>query len=512
MARKEILSEIEVTDLFKEKFRETKNRPGIYSYNPHAKQVRFHSSEKKSRLYIGGNRSGKTVGGVVEDIYYMKGEHPFKKVPPAPTRGRIVSVSYNEGVKLIIHPEVKKWITPSMLINGSWEDSYSKSERVLTLDNGSTCEFMSYDQDLDKFAGTSRHWTHFDEEPPEEIFKECKARLIDTDGSYWITMTPVNGMTWVYDTIYEPGVSGKSTDIDVIVVDTTENPYLPREGIERVLADYDEKELRARKEGKFVQLGGLAFREFSPKNVIDPFLPDLELAHYMSMDHGFNAPTAWLWHAVYPDGKIITYDELYDRERLIADYAVEIKRRNSLPGRRTFDLAVGDPAIKQRNAQTGDSVQLAYAKMGIPIVLGNNSVRIGVDKMNMYLKTGMWLITSNCHNLIRELQRCRWKVYTTAKLRRENNPREELHPQYDHSPDSARYLFSQLPDMYIDPRGTPRVQVIREINEAAAGLVGVGPSQRVRGVDGMMYDSGLWSREAPNTEWTTADEHMGGFF
>ena len=41
---------------------------------------------------------------------------------------------------------------------------------------------MSSDQDLQKFAGTSRHFVHFDEEPPEPVYEECRARLVDTNG------------------------------------------------------------------------------------------------------------------------------------------------------------------------------------------------------------------------------------------------------------------------------------------------------------------------------------------
>src|SRR4029079_5995648 len=98
----------------------------------------------------------------------------------------------------------------------------------------------------------------------------------------------------------------------------------------------------------------------------------------------------------------------------------------------------------------GDSIQTAYALAGIPIVLGNNDVRRGIDKMNQYLKGGGWAI-AGCPNLVRELQRVRWKIYENAKKRRDNNAREELVKKDDHAPDSARYFFSFMPDLYIPP-------------------------------------------------------------
>jgi phage terminase large subunit-like protein len=153
----------------------------------------------KGRQLLGGNRAGKTVAGVCEDVMWLTGQHRFREVPPPPIRGRIIAVDFNQGVDKIILPELAKWIPPSLLINGSWEDSYSSRLRTLTLSNNSFVELMSYEMDLEKFAGTSRHFIHFDEEPNQAIFNENMARLVDTGGSWWMTMTPVNGMTWTYD-------------------------------------------------------------------------------------------------------------------------------------------------------------------------------------------------------------------------------------------------------------------------------------------------------------------------
>lgn len=477
--KKEEPSLAELSGLFKEGLSKAITRPSIFGYVPHEKQIRFHSSTKKGRLYIGGNRSGKTVGGVAEDVYRLKGQHPYLEVPPAPVRGRIVATSYNEGIKQIIIPELAKWLPPSDLINGSWEDSYSKQEKQLTLTNGSTCDLMSYEQDVQKFAGTSRHFIHFDEEPPKAIFDECKMRLLDTGGSWWMTMTPVEGMTWVYDELYIPGLT-PGNSVAVIAIDTSENPYLSEAEIEHTFAGFnDPDDIKARKEGKFVMIGGLVYKEFKSHHVIPP-LNEENLArikswtHYASMDHGFNNPTAWLWHAVSPDGLVITYDELYDREKVVSYYAREIHKRNVQAGRRAPEIYVGDPAITQRQGVTGDSVHTTYVREGIPIALGNNDVSIGVNKVNNYLAMNKWAITENCHNLIRELQRVRWKVFESAKKRHENNVREEIHKKDDHAPDSARYFFSMMPDLYIPPVGRPKGKL--SINDIVGKSIGAVPT------------------------------------
>lgn len=511
MPRRRELELSEIVSLFKQGLTDAVSRPTVHSYVPHEKQVIFHSATEKTRLYIGGNRSGKTVGGVVEDVYRMRGKHPYQQVPDCPTFGRIVTVSYTEGIEMIIKPELSKWLPPSDLINGSWEDSYNKSLRTLTLSNGSTCELMSYDQDLKKFAGTSRHWIHFDEEPPKPIYDECRMRLVDVAGVCYITMTPVEGMTWIYDGLYLPGLQ-PGGNIRVIIIDSAENPYINEEELNVALEGMDELEIKARKGGRFVQIGGLVYKKFNAANVIDELSVDQlrqiqGWTHYASMDHGLNNPTAWLWHAASPSGLVITYDEIYKNETLIDQFAREIHERNKLEGRKPPEIYVGDPAIVQRNAQTGDSVQITYSRAGIPIVLGNNNVPIGVEKMNRYLESQKWLISKSCPNLIRELQRVRWKTYENAKKKHDNNVREEIHKKDDHAPDSARYFFSLMPDMYIPPPGSSNIENIVNANQIVQNTI----SATTPAIGPNYFDRTLTSfLSRQSTEWSHIDEHMGG--
>lgn len=427
-------------------------RPNIFGYVPHSKQEKFHKSEAKKKLYIGGNRSGKTTGAVVEDIYWLRGDHPYRKVPEGPIRGRVVAVDFLQGVQKIVLPEFARWIPPSLLKNGSWEDSYNKELRTLTLANGSFVEFMSYDQDTDKFAGTSRHFIHYDEEPPRHVFNECNARLVDTNGSYWISMTPVEGMTWVYDTIYLPGTEGDKS-VFVIEADMLDNPHISPEAAESFLSGLDKDERNAREHGTFVQLGGKVFKQFSKEtHVIAPTIPDKSWEWYISLDHGFNNPTAVLWHAVSPDNQVITFAEHYASEMIIDEHARKIHSVNASFGR-VPDIWVSDPALAQRQGVTGISIAGEYADRGCYFAPGSNDVQVGIARMSQYLRinpaTGRprWLITENCVNLIRELGLLRWKTYSSKKLMFENNKHEQIHKKDDHAADSSRYFFTFLPDL-----------------------------------------------------------------
>ena len=432
-------------------------RPNMHAYVPHTKQAIFHESTAKRKLYIGGNRSGKTTAAVVEDLYWLRGNHPNRPIPQGPIRGRVVGVDFLQGVAKILLPEFQRWCPPSILKNGSWEDSYNKEQRTLNLANGSFVEFMSYDQDTDKFAGTSRHFCHYDEEPPLHVFNECNARLVDTNGDYWISMTPVEGMSWVYDTLYVPGTEDPNSGILVIEVDMLENPYISPEAAENYLSGLSKEERAAREHGQFVQLGGLVYKTFQKTLHTRSFiLPSKKWQWYVSLDHGYNNPTAVEWHAVSPDGEAITFDEHYASEMTVGEHAKVIKDKIAAhvkAGGKVPDNFIADPAIAQRQGVTGTSIQTEYALRGLYFALGNNDVSTGVAKVQQYLRINpktnrpWWTVTENCVNLINEMGKLRWKTYSSRKMQFENNKQEQIHKKDDHAADALRYFFSFMPDL-----------------------------------------------------------------
>jgi len=55
--------------------------------------------------------------------------------------------------------------------------------------------FKSYDQGRKKFQGTAKHLIWLDEEPPEDVYSECMARLMTTNGMMICTFTPLEGLS-----------------------------------------------------------------------------------------------------------------------------------------------------------------------------------------------------------------------------------------------------------------------------------------------------------------------------
>jgi phage terminase large subunit-like protein len=497
-----------------------------FTYVPHGKQTVFHKATEDIRLYIGGNRSGKTVGGVMEGIYFLRKNHPYQKLPMSehePCRGRVVGVDFDNGIAKILLPQYASSIPKSLLINGSWEDSYNGSTRTLTLKDKSFVEFMSYDQDTDKFAGTSRHFVHCDEEPPKPIYNECFARIIDANGRIWITMTPVEGMTWVYDTLYEPGILGTKPDIRVIVVDLTENPHVSDEQKTKFINNLDEDEREARIQGKFVQMGGLIYKKFDPtpggKHVIDKSLkPPKGWMVGISLDHGFNNPTAVGWHMVSPEGDVITYAEHYYREKTIDWHAREIKKEIMRQGRFP-DILIADPSIKTRDAITNTSILQEYAKHGLNFTLGNNDVKAGITRVNSYLELRkqwdgkerpLWHVTKDCPNHIKEMSRYRWKTYVNKKDQYEKNPYDEPHKKDDHAMDSLRYFIMSRPSLNAEDESNPQEEASRN-NMPAPGVVGIDATAKDFSSLEDYADKLDYSGAQPSGKMEIEyDEHLGG--
>ena len=436
------------------KLRTAAVRPNLLRYQPHERQKAFHGSTAQQRLFIGGNRSGKTTAGAVEGLWRARGVHPYQRVPDPPTRGRIVAVDFPNGHQQIIWPVLKQWIVPSDLIDGSWEASYSKQDRELTLANGSTIQMSSADSELDKHAGTSRHWVWVDEECAEPYWTENRARVVDTAGVIWMTMTAVHGQSWSYDKLFVPGtgIEGVRKDprIFVVQVQMYDNPHLSPAARDDFLSGLDEQDRAARVLGRYNMVGGAIFKQFSDAtHVVEPQLPPEDWSIFASMDHGLNAPTSWHWHGVGPAGRVLTFHEEYEAEMTVPRWAERVLAYEQ-EIRRPVEYRVGDPSIGNRQQAGGMvvSVQGDYLASGVAIILGNNDVPTSINRIRRYLeRPGMWQITRDCPQLVRQLQRYRWKTSISARTRERTNPQEAPVKKDDHAVDDVRYFFMSRPDL-----------------------------------------------------------------
>lgn len=454
----------ELFDLALDELDSSVRKPNILAYGQkdYPEQKRFHQTAKRGRFLSGGNRGGKSDAEVVEAIWWATNTHPYIDRPESWGRGaiqlRFVVVDIAKGVEQIVLPKLRRWTTTSMLVNGSFSDSWDNKNLIFTFANGSTIDFVTWGMDLMKLGGVPRHLIFFDEEPPQNIFNESMMRLIDYNGWWVIAATPTKGMGWTYDLLWEPALENPDGEVATFQLSAEQNPYIEAEDDDMnfYTIGMNKEEREIREKGEFIARSGLVFPNFNlniDKYVVSPFIPPKHWEWYMSIDHGWNNPTAILWHAVAPQGDIVTFAEHYAPNMTVSEHSKVIHEREKAWGKEP-DLRTGDPAMKQTSGITGTSVLQTYAEHDVNIAVEGvpRSVIIGIEKMQEYLRirpngTPTWTITSNCHNLIRELKKLRWAAYASDKQAYDMNKQEEIHKKDDHAADSARYFMTLMPDL-----------------------------------------------------------------
>lgn len=424
---------------------EAAKKPNTLAYMPNSStHEAFHKSTKVGRLLRGGNRAGKSVAGVVECIWRATGTHPYIKTHDVPTQGRIVTVDKDNGIEMIIKPLLAQWTPPSHLVNGSWEDSWNSAKKSMTFRNGSVIDLKTHQQEIDAFAGVPRHYIWFDEECPQAIFQECRLRLIDYNGCWFMTMTPVEGQDWIFDRF----IVTENKNVEMFEIDIESNPHLSREALKILNEDLTDEEKEVRQKGKFVPRGGLILTEFDYTKHVMPMVDYAAIPKdwiiYVSIDHGFNAPTAILWHLLSPEGRVVTVREHYMRKWVISKHVEKIKEINNLIGREPT-LYIGDPSMAQKNGINGSSALSEYRRLGIPLMQAQRDVQGRNNKMNEYFKYNMWNITGNCPNLIKEIRGYSFKIHISPKVADRNNLREEPNKKNDHAVDSSGYFYTLMP-------------------------------------------------------------------
>lgn len=398
----------------------------LYNYNRvvrHEKQIAFHKCRKRNRWVFGGNRTGKTECGAVEVVYFARGCHPYRE-NRRDTFGWVVSLS-RQVQRDVAQKKVLKYLKPEWIVSvvmqqgkKDYPDSgvidYIEIKNVFG--GISKIGFKSCDQGREKFQGASLDYVWFDEEPSEEVYRECKMRVLDKRGDIFGTMTPLKGMSFVYDEIYLN--CNQSSEIWYETMSWEDNPFLSREEIKLFSDTMSEEELEARKYGRFICSSGLVYKEFDENvNVIDPFDVPKEWFDNISIDPGLNNPLSCHWYAVDYDGNVYVIYEHFEAGKDIDYHADKIKQICEFLGWKRDSLgkisALIDSAAGQTTLNGVKSVAELFIDRGINVnTKVNKDVFAGIATVKSYLKSAngasRLFIFRNCPNLIREIKSYRW--------------------------------------------------------------------------------------------------------
>lgn len=438
----------------------------LLHYTPHPKQLDFHQSPQRNRWVFGGNRTGKTECGAVESVWYARGNHPYKQIT-TPTQGWVVSLT-NEVQRDVAQKKVlsyinPKWIKDIHVRSGRKDDPANAIIDFIVVESlhggNSIIGFKACEQGRAKFQGTSQHWVWFDEEPPKEIYDECKMRVVDTRGNIWGTMTPLMGLTWVYDVVYINEIGDKQ--VKYWLIQWSDNPYLNPDEIKQLESTMTAEDREARQYGKFVAMSGLIYKEFVEDiHVIDPFDVPRKWYDNISIDPGLDAPLSAHFYAVDGDNNIYVIEEHYKAGESVewhSEKITEIAKRLKWPAHRDGSIdALIDSAANQKTLAAEKSVAELFWDNQINASTNvEKDVWTGIQRVKQYLKlrphpqTEAWprgkpklFIFRNCVNLIREIKSYRWKPQTDSGEQVDRPIKKN-----DHAMDDLRYYIMSRPEI-----------------------------------------------------------------
>ena len=415
----------------------------------HQKQIEFHKAKQKNRWVFGGNRTGKTECGAVETVWLLRGIHPYKQ-NKKDMMGWAVSLS-TQVQRDVAQSKILSYLNPSwiadiVMLSGK-KDSPSSGVNdkiyIKKVFGGiSVLGFKSCDQSREKFQGTSLDFVWFDEEPPYDIYLECKMRVLDRCGEIFGTMTPLKGLTWVYDEIY----LNKKNDKEVWYenISWQDNPFLNQKEIEKLMSEMSKDELDARCNGKFTFYGGLVYSNFDEnQNVVEPFEIPKELYDGISIDPGFRNALSCHFYARDTDGNVFVIAEHYAANLTIEEHSKAILDiANRLDWPRDYDgklCALIDSAGLQKTLASQKSVVDLFFENGIKT---NPNVKKellpGIQKVKKYIcdlaGDRRLFIFRNCPNMIREIKGYFWGD-DDIPIKKD-----------DHSLDELRYYIMSIRD------------------------------------------------------------------
>ncbi|MBO4383812.1 MAG: phage terminase large subunit [Clostridia bacterium] len=343
---------------------------------------------------------------------------------------------------------------------------YSATDRVFSFPNGSRIKLGYCDTLTDVFQYQGQEYavigmeeaTHFTEEQQQFLTTCNRTAREGFSPRMYYTCNPGNvGHAWVkrlfIDRDYRDGE--RAEDYAFIPARIWDNRVLldADPGYVKQLMSLPEDLKKAHLDGDWDVHAGQYFREFSRSvHVAEPHEIPRWYKRFRSMDWGYNDPCCVLWHAVDPEGRVITYRELYVREMRaeeVAERAVALSRGEEIA------YTAASPDLWQRRGQSlatkagtaGMSLADVFNKCGMPVIPADNARVAGWQTVRRFLAAAPdgrpnWQCFSDCANLIR----------TLPALIYDSFDREDASGGEDHAPEALRYGLMSCPGASVLPR------------------------------------------------------------
>jgi len=391
-----------------------KHQNPIEFYEHLFQQRLFHDDPARVKGLFGGNRSGKTEEGA-EYVNVKCLEKPGQ-------RWWVCAKNFSDSVNI---QQRKIWalLPKSKIKYGDYSEVNGFTNRKLIYKNGSMIIFKSYDQKREAFQSDDVDGIWNDEEPPYDIYREERMRLIDRDGEMIFTMTSLKGITQLLEEIfdgyesintrYAPLIKEhiptliKKEGMSFYMLWTTDNPHINQSRVISESKLMNRDEIKARIYGLPVNLKGRVYPKFSKDiHVIQmEDVPFHDCSFLTVIDPHDRKPYAIIWAAVDSMGRLFIFhespfnkdfndiaygDKTYEEyTSLIKEVDMSIRK---LGGTSFFDRIIdpnyGNSTIKLAERQGGSSkttVKKEFSKRGLRFRDGIDLLEEGHLKVREYL-------------------------------------------------------------------------------------------------------------------------------
>lgn len=446
-------------------------------------QLRYHLSDAPVRAIFKGGQGGGTSAHAYDVTSRLLGIHPVasRNVLNKPIRmvSKVVPESdCDEQNQQYV--ELKKFIQPMGFVK---KDITARNKTMTVRDPqcgaDKKVEFMASTQELDAFMSVQRAAYYQDEEIERIKYDESQVRLLKEGGDTSISVTPVKGLDWMYDSVWRrarriwrskvicdkfgfPAVeeTGSRAPVECFCWATDDNPCMTAEAIERIFEGIDDPdELAMRRYGVFRQVSGRIYKVFDERVHRVPYADVFNASLFRSYWHfrviDYHPAKPWdisfvavsphnewfVWNEMHAthDNKttlrlrddikaesLLGEDEEFNRCTLI-DPLSEVKQANT--GFSVFDdLALGEHGLRRltpadtKNSPNGGRMNIKMRLQNSLIcgVPGNNLNRseIQEERYGEYLPT-LWFL-DNCRRHIESFKNWRyidWKQEQTKAIK-----------------------------------------------------------------------------------------------
>lgn len=395
---------------------------------------------KRFYLYYGGNGAWKSFVGAYTTVLLALGYSTKKYGLP------FIGAKKNIWVCTKSWSNVQSTIMPYLL----WD--YSKTrippdevEKIIQdngilkrifLKNWCIIHIKTYDQWQENVQGGNPDWMWLDEEPTNmDVWSELKARTRTLTCEMLITMTPLNGLTGVYDFFFNVDTPELTERCKIYRVSSLDNPFTDKTWTLWMT----EEEYRLRVDGSFENPTWLVYSSFSrTRNVVPYFHPmDLwqDVKYYRGIDFWTSHPTWVVFIAQDIDDNIYIYDEI----KLANTELKEIANQINIKSRWTqFEYFIRDSAAKREWLELEKQFWL-YTIPADKHSKGANDMsnrRTWILMLNTLFKESKLMIADSCSNLIKELE---------THYYREGGKRDgEVVKENDDLIDALRYIIFEI--------------------------------------------------------------------